>query len=59
VIPQLARFEDGKSSISLIVPLRNKARAQEKSFYVVIDQSEGGAAIGGRTLTMVTMSPAR
>jgi serine/threonine protein kinase len=58
VIPQLARFEDGKSSISLIVPLSSRARAQEKSFYVVIDQSEGGAAIGGRTLTMVTMSPA-
>jgi hypothetical protein len=58
-IPQLARIEDGKSSTTLIVPLRSsKARAQEKSFYVVIDQSEGGAALGSRTLTMVTLSPA-
>jgi eukaryotic-like serine/threonine-protein kinase len=58
VMPQLARIEDGKSSLSLTVPLNSKVRAQEKSFYVVIDQSEGGAALGGRTLTMVTLSPA-
>jgi eukaryotic-like serine/threonine-protein kinase len=58
VIPQLARIEDGKSGISLSVPLNNKVRAQEKSFYVVIDQSEGGAALGSRTVTMVTLSPA-
>jgi serine/threonine protein kinase len=58
VMPQLARIEDGKSSISLNVPLSKRARAQEKAFYVVIDHSEGGAAISGRTLTMVTMLPA-
>jgi eukaryotic-like serine/threonine-protein kinase len=58
VVPQLARIEDGKSSISLNIPLSTRARAQEKAFYVVIDHSEGGAVLGGKTLTMVTMLPA-
>jgi hypothetical protein len=58
VVPQLARIEDGKSSVALNVPVSNRARAQEKAFYVVIDHSEGGAALSGRTLTMVTMLPA-
>jgi hypothetical protein len=31
--------------------------AQAKSFYVVIDHSEGGATLGARTLTMVTLLP--
>jgi hypothetical protein len=57
VVPQIARIEDGKSSVALNVPLSNRGRAQEKAFYVVIDQSEGGAAVSGRTLTMVTMLP--
>jgi serine/threonine protein kinase len=57
VVPQLAYIGDGKSSISLNVPLVNSRRAQSKSFYVVIDQSEGGAAMGARTLTMVTLLP--
>jgi hypothetical protein len=30
---------------------------QPKSFYVVIDQSEGGATLGARSLTMVTLLP--
>jgi hypothetical protein len=38
--------------------LSTRARAQEKAFYVVIDHSEGGAVLGGKTLTMVTMLPA-
>jgi serine/threonine protein kinase len=58
VMPQLARIEDGKSSLSLNIPLSSRARAQPKAFYVVIDHSEGGAAISGRTLTMVSMLPA-
>jgi serine/threonine protein kinase len=57
VMPQLARIEDGKSSVSLNVPLSSRGRAREKAFYVVIDHSEGGAALSGRTLTMVTMLP--
>jgi Calx-beta domain-containing protein len=57
VVPQLAYIGDGKSSISLNIPLLNARRSQPKSFYVVIDQSEGGAATGARTLTMVTLQP--
>jgi serine/threonine protein kinase len=57
VMPQLARIEDGKSSISLNIPLSSRARSQQKAFYVVIDRSEGGAAVSGRTLTMVSMLP--
>jgi hypothetical protein len=57
VVPQLAYIGDGKSGISLSIPLSNIPRTQSKSFYVVIDQSEGGALLGARTLTMVTLLP--
>ncbi|MDP9087514.1 MAG: protein kinase [Pseudomonadota bacterium] len=57
VVPQLAYIGDGKSSITLNVPLKDAKRTQPKSFYIVIDQSEGGAATGARTLTMVTLLP--
>jgi serine/threonine protein kinase len=57
VVPQLAYIGDGKSSITLSIPLKDARRTQPKSFYVVIDQSEGGAATGARTLTMVTLLP--
>jgi serine/threonine protein kinase len=57
VVPQLAYIGDGKSSITLSIPLKDARRTQPKSFYVVIDQSEGGAATGARTLTMVTLQP--
>lgn len=57
VVPQLAYFADGKSTVSLSIPLSIAPHAQAKSFYVVIDQSEGGATLGGRTLTMVTLLP--
>src|SRR5450631_1876836 len=57
VVPQLATIGDGKSSVSLSVPLSNIPRTQQKSFYVVIDQSEGGAVVGARTLTMITLLP--
>jgi len=56
-LPQLASIGDGKSGISLSIPLSRSPRAQSKSFYVVIDQSEGGAALGARTLTMITLLP--
>jgi len=56
-VPQLAYFADGKSNVSLSVPVSNAPHAQSKSFYVVIDQSEGGATLGSRTLTMVTLLP--
>jgi serine/threonine protein kinase len=57
VVPQLAYFADGNSNVSLSIPLSIAPHAQAKSFYVVIDRSEGGAALGARTLTMVTMLP--
>jgi eukaryotic-like serine/threonine-protein kinase len=57
VVPQLAHIGDGKSGVSLSIPLSKAPRAQSKSFYVVIDQSEGGAALGARTLTMITLLP--
>jgi hypothetical protein len=56
-LPQLAHIGDGQSGISLNIPLSKAPRTQPKSFYVVIDQSEGGAALGARTLTMVTLLP--
>jgi hypothetical protein len=57
VVPQLAHIGDGKSSVSLSIPLSKAPRTQSKSFYVVIDQVDGGAALGARTLTMVTLVP--
>jgi serine/threonine protein kinase len=56
-MPQLAHIGDGKSSVTLNVALSNAPHAQAKSFYIVIDQSEGGAPLGARTLTMVTLQP--
>jgi len=57
VVPQLASIGDGKSDISLNIPLSKAPRTVSKSFYVVIDKSEGGAALGARTLTMITLLP--
>jgi serine/threonine protein kinase len=57
VVPQLANIADGKGNVSLSIPLSNAPRKQSKSFYVVIDQSEGGARLGARNLTMVTLLP--
>lgn len=57
VAPQLAYLPDGKSAVSLSIPLSIAPHTQSKSFYVVIDQSDGGAPLGARTLTMVTLLP--
>ena len=57
VVPQLAYVADGKSSVSLSIPLSIAPHAQAKSFYVVIDHTDGGATLGARTLTMVTLLP--
>src|SRR5882757_2511626 len=57
VVPQLATIGDGKSDSTLNVSLSKAPRTLSKSFYVVIDKSEGGAALGARTLTMVTLLP--
>lgn len=57
VVPQLAYVADGKSNVSLSVPVSIAPHRQSKSFYVVIDEAEGGATLGARTLTMVTLLP--
>ena len=57
VVPQLAYVADGKSNLALSIPVSDAPHTQSKTFYVVIDQSEGGAAVGARTLTMVTLLP--
>jgi serine/threonine protein kinase len=58
VIPRVEHIADGSSSVSLIVPIPSTPRGKPKSFYVVIDRPEsGGAALGARTLTMVTLQP--
>ena len=59
VIPRVEHIADGSGSVSLIIPVvSSTSRGQPKSFYVVIDRPEsGGAALGARTLTMVTMQP--
>ena len=57
VVPQLTNIGDGQSAVTLSIPVSNARHAQSRSFYVVIDQSEGGAPLGARTLTMVTLLP--
>ncbi|HEX3397545.1 MAG TPA: protein kinase [Steroidobacteraceae bacterium] len=59
VVPQLAYIGDGKSTVSLSIPVSNAPHAQSKTFYVVIDHSEGGAILGARTLAIVTLAPSR
>lgn len=57
-VPRLEHIPDGRDSISLIIPILSTPHGKSKSFYVVIDRTEsGGAALGGRTLTMVTIQP--
>ena len=57
-VPRVEHFEDGSRSIILNIPVSAAPRAQPKSFYVVIDRTETGAALGERNLTMVTLQPA-
>jgi eukaryotic-like serine/threonine-protein kinase len=57
VLPQLASIGDGQSDVTLNVLLSKAPRTRSKSFYVVIDRTDGGAALGARTLTMVTLVP--
>jgi serine/threonine protein kinase len=58
VMPQVERIENGRASVTLSVRVMDARRTQAKSFYVVIDQrAEGGAVLGSKTLTMVTLPP--
>lgn len=56
VAPRQERIDDGKSSVSLFVPVVVDAtRRRSKSFYVVINNPSPEASLGKRTLTMVTI----
>jgi serine/threonine protein kinase len=56
VTPRVGEIADGSASVSLSVPLSGAPRSQPKSFYVVIDHNDsGGAQLGAKTLTMVTL----
>ena len=57
IVPQIAHIGDGKSNVTLSIPLSGATHPEPKSFYVVIDQTEGGAALAGRTLMMITLLP--
>jgi eukaryotic-like serine/threonine-protein kinase len=57
VIPHVEHFEDGSGSVTLSVPVSSTPRTQAKSFYIVIDRTDTGAALGARNLTMVTLQP--
>jgi len=58
VAPRREIMEEGKSSLSLFIPVVGDAtRRQPKSFYVVINDPGAGVSLGARTLTMVTIPP--
>ena len=53
---QVEYIENGKNSADLVVPIvRDPARRSARNFYVVIDEASDNAALGPRTLTMVTI----
>jgi hypothetical protein len=56
-VPRVEHFEDGSKSVILNIPVSASPRTQPKSFYVVIDRTDTGAALGERNLTMVTLQP--
>ena len=56
-VPRVEHFEDGSKSVILNIPVSAAPRTQPKSFYVVIDRTDTGAALGDRNLTMVTLQP--
>jgi serine/threonine protein kinase len=55
VSPHVEYFEEGKSTVTLSIRLTDTLRAQDKSFYVVIDEPQEGGTLGPRGLTMVTL----
>jgi serine/threonine protein kinase len=57
VMPHEGQIESGSASVSLSVRVSGAPRTKPKSFYVVIDRTDSGPALGGRTLTMVTLQP--
>jgi hypothetical protein len=57
VTPRVGQIEDGSASVSLTIPVSRAPRTKPKSFFVVIDRTESGPALGARNLTMVTLQP--
>jgi serine/threonine protein kinase len=55
--PHVEHIADGSNSLSLSITVSATPRTQPKSFYVVIDRTESGPALGTRTLTLVTLQP--
>jgi serine/threonine protein kinase len=53
---QVEHIEDGRNAVDLSVPIMSDAgRHDPRSFYIVIDEPSDNAALGARTLTMVTL----
>jgi serine/threonine protein kinase len=57
VMPRVETIADGSASITLSIPVSGTTRTEPISFYVVIDETDSGPAMGARTLTMVTLLP--
>jgi len=56
VSSQVEHIEDGKKEVNLFIPLiTGPGHHDARSFYVVIDAPSDNAALGQRTLTMVTL----
>jgi len=53
---RVEHIEDGKNLADLAIPvIADAARHDSRSFYIVIDEASDNAALGPRTLTMVTL----
>ncbi len=57
VMPHTEVIAEGSNGVILDVAVTSGSRRTAKSFYVVIDRVESAAALGARTLTMVTIQP--
>lgn len=56
VASQVEHIEDGKNEVNLFIPLiTDPGHHDARSFYVVIDAPSDNAALGQRTLSMVTL----
>jgi len=57
VLPHVQVMQDGEASAVLSIPLLPTIHAQPKGFYVGIEEADGGAQIGARSLTQITLPP--
>ena len=58
VMPHEEQIRDGGGSLTVTIPVSGAPRTRPVSFYVVIDQIDGGPAVVNRRLTMITLQPA-